>query len=123
MYIVKNVYSGNLRLNSDVGNFLISGDVASDSLRKGSSFVLHVHMKDFKMVEEAEVVFIGPDLKKYAPVGSGQGETDLPGFLSSLEKLRCEGLISMENEANGEEYINTQMRIERPSGYPAPIRG
>ena len=111
--ILDKVGSPHLGLNFDVGNFIPAGDDANSAIDKVSKHVLHVHMKDFRHARQGdEEIFTGADSMKYALVGPGEGQTDVPKFLRKLASLGYGGVISLENESAGDELDNTRKYLK-----------
>ena len=96
-----------LKLTYDAGNFLLAAENSIDALNRIASRVVHVHFKDWQVVElqgEApDYVLPGSDGRHYEGAVLGEGLVDLPAAAVRLNQLGYDGYISVEYEGIGDE--------------------
>ena len=95
-----------LKLTYDAGNFLLAEENAVEALDRIASRVVHVHFKDWQVVqlqgEAPEHVLVGSDGLHYEGAVLAEGLVDLPAAVVRLNKLGYNGYISVEYEGIGE---------------------
>ena len=95
-----------LKLTYDAGNFLLAEENAVEALDRIASRVVHVHFKDWQVVqlqgEAPEHVLVGSDGLHYEGAVLAEGLVDLPAAVVRLNKLGYTGYISVEYEGVGE---------------------
>ena len=95
-----------LKLTYDAGNFLLAEENAVEALDRIASRVVHVHFKDWQVVqlqgEAPEHVLVGSDGLHYEGAVLAEGLVDLPAAVVRLNNLGYNGYISVEYEGIGE---------------------
>lgn len=86
----------------DVGNFLMSGEDSLEALASLKPSILHVHFKDWQIVQpdahNASLAFEGLDGRLYLGTILGTGIVNLRGALDSLSHRGYNGYLSVEYE-------------------------
>jgi len=93
-----------LKLCYDVGNFLISGEDPLECLRKVISHVVHVHIKDFKYVDETHpqpLPWLVEDKRVVYSI-AGDGFIDFRNVLKELKEVGYDGYLSIEYGDRGQ---------------------
>ena len=104
------------KLTFDAGNFLLIGEDALDAFDVLKSQVSHVHVKDWKSVEEAAppmpVELTGTDGVRYCPAVLGDGVVNLVGMIDRLRQNGYDGFVSVEYEGPDDPFDAMRKGVE-----------
>ncbi|RLE80381.1 MAG: sugar phosphate isomerase/epimerase [Thermoprotei archaeon] len=92
--LLEAVNSPYLKVNFDIGNFLLVGDDPIEAAEKLREHIVHVHVKDF---EKRGDRFIGCTI--------GEGVVDVKGVIKRLHDLGYDGYLSIEYEGYEDNKI------------------
>jgi sugar phosphate isomerase/epimerase len=90
-----------LKLTFDSGNCVTAGEDAVHMLERIMPYVVHAHVKDWRITDHEEEGFRGLDGQCYASVNLGEGIVDNAGCVRVLAEAGYEGYINLEVGKDG----------------------
>lgn len=112
--ILNSVDSPSLKVNIDIANFLCVDEDPLKAIAKLSPYMVYVHVKDFKEVNEEYKdgdVIVSSGGKRYVGSVAGEGIIDLEGAFKRFKKADYTGYLSLEYEAQEDSRIGVKRSI------------
>lgn len=92
----------NVGVCGDMGNSLFADCKPSDIFKEFSADIKHIHVKDYRICEEAqENAYVSLGGKYLVPVSIGEGDADIKGCMAYVKEYN--GYFSIESEESDEK--------------------
>lgn len=112
--ILNSVDLPSLGVNVDIANFLCVDEDPLKAIEKLSSYIVYIHVKDFKEVNKEykdDDVIVSSDGKCYIGSVAAEGIVDLEGALKIIKEADYTGYLSLEYEAQEDSRIGVKRSI------------